>query len=302
MKISICIPVYNFDINELVFALQSEISYSNLSAEILLIDDASSIAFREQTTQAFQLAQNTIVLNENKGRSGARNLFLNIAKGDYLLFLDCDVKIMNKNFIENYISVITNKPEIDLFYGGFTVDEEYNNLRNFYSRKREISTNFGSKDFNTFKTANFLIKKEVFKKFPFNEKMKQYGYEDYLFAKVLEENRINYLYTNNPVMHMDYSESQDFLNKIDLAMDSLYQLSKDAFYCEKIKDIKIYKASQLLSDFRMEFVFLKAFRLIEKSIRKNLLSESPNIFLFDLYKLGKYTKINLENKKISETF
>lgn len=302
MKISVCIPVYNFDVNDLVFALHSEISNKNLPVDVLMIDDASSPQFQDHIKSALRFAQNSIFLTENKGRSVARNLFLSIAKGDYLLFLDCDVKITDQNFLENYLSEIESSPKTDLFYGGFTVDENFKNLRNFYSKKREISTDFGSKDFNTFKTANFLIKRDVFRKFPFNEKMRQYGYEDYLFAKILEENKIDYSYINNPVMHMDYSGNQDFLDKIDLAMDSLFLLSKDTFYQQKIKDIKIYKASQMLSQMCLERVFLKFFYLIEDKVTKNLLSINPNIFLFDLYKLGKYTKIKLENKKISEIF
>jgi glycosyltransferase involved in cell wall biosynthesis len=45
MKISVCIPVYNFDVRELVFSLSKEIENHKLNAEIILIDDASSKDF-----------------------------------------------------------------------------------------------------------------------------------------------------------------------------------------------------------------------------------------------------------------
>jgi len=47
MKISVCIPVYNFDVRELVTALNREIHTYTLDAEIILIDDASEYAFRK---------------------------------------------------------------------------------------------------------------------------------------------------------------------------------------------------------------------------------------------------------------
>ena len=40
MKISVCIPVYNFDVLELVFSLSKEIENQKLNSEIILIDDA----------------------------------------------------------------------------------------------------------------------------------------------------------------------------------------------------------------------------------------------------------------------
>ena len=46
MKISVCIPVYNFDIRELVNSLSKEITNAELNAEIILIDDASSKDFK----------------------------------------------------------------------------------------------------------------------------------------------------------------------------------------------------------------------------------------------------------------
>ena len=41
MKLSVCIPVYNIEVFDLVSALRTEIQQANLDAEIILIDDAS---------------------------------------------------------------------------------------------------------------------------------------------------------------------------------------------------------------------------------------------------------------------
>jgi len=47
MKISVCIPVYNFDVRSLVYDLKKEIKNQSIDAEIILIDDASDGNFIE---------------------------------------------------------------------------------------------------------------------------------------------------------------------------------------------------------------------------------------------------------------
>jgi len=234
MKLSICIPVYNFDMNPLVESLKNQIDKDNLGAEIILIDDASDSEFVEKNKTLESKTSRFIFLEKNIGRSKIRNLFLNYTQSEFLLFLDCDVKMIHQDFIKNYFSEIEKNPETNVFYGGFVVDENQKNLRNYYSRKREISTDFGSSDFDTFKTVNFVVKRSVFEKFPFNENLTQYGYEDYVFAKTLEQNSVDYLFMNNPVLHLDDSDNADYLQKTELGMKSLYQLSQDYLSKDKI--------------------------------------------------------------------
>lgn len=298
MKLSVCIPVYNFDVLDLVKALQFEIEKNGLDAEIVLIDDASDETFKKTNTTIENLTDQFIFLEKNVGRSIIRNLFLQFAKGDYFLFLDCDFRITNPSFIRAYLKAIEQNPEVDLFYGGFTVDKNFKNLRNYYSIKREISTNYNSKDFDTFRTANFVIRQTVFIEYPFNENLVQYGYEDYVFAKTLERDKVGYLFINNPAMHVDYSQNDVFLKKAGQGMRSLYILSKDPKYQDKIKDTKVYKTALLIQKLRLELVFRYVYGLLEKHVIKNLTSETPSIFLFDLYKLGTYISINYHEGKI----
>jgi glycosyltransferase involved in cell wall biosynthesis len=43
MDVSVCIPVFNSDVKKLVAALAEQIVHNQLSAEIVVLDDASSI-------------------------------------------------------------------------------------------------------------------------------------------------------------------------------------------------------------------------------------------------------------------
>lgn len=288
MTISVCIPVYNFDIRDLVTVLRKEIQIHQIEAEIVLIDDASNSSFNEIYQEASAYADQFIFLDKNIGRSKIRNLFLEHTKGEYLLFLDCDAKIDNTDLLKNYLQEIEQDREVEVIYGNFKIDPAYSKtLRNRYSIEREIFSGDRISDFSVFKTVNFIIKREAFIKFQFNETLVNYGYEDYVFAKKMELNKVRFSAINNPVMHVDDTSNEVFLAKTETAMNSLYQLSQDVKNENYIKDIKVLRMARKIKDlgFSKLFIFLYE-RLIKKIALKNLLSEDPDIKYLDVYKLA----------------
>ena len=100
-KISVIIPMYNAEktIEELLTNL-SEQSFSNV--EYIIVDDGSE-------DNSFSMVDNYIKKTKdkrfklyhqiNKGVSAARNLGLQNANGDYIIFVDCDDRL-DKDFIE----------------------------------------------------------------------------------------------------------------------------------------------------------------------------------------------------------
>lgn len=287
MKLSICIPVYNFDVRELVFDLKKEIDSRKIDAEIILIDDASDAVFKSINKELQEQVSKLVFLKENIGRARIRNLFLQYSSGEYLLFLDCDVKIATETFLWNYISEINKQPDLELLYGSFAIDPQYaSTLRNKYSVKREIFFGSRSYDFSLFKTVNFIISKRILEKFPFNETLTEYGYEDFVFAKLLEQNKIKFLAMTNPVIHVDDASNAVFLRKAEIGMESLFRLSKDPRNSAFIKDVKVYKAAVILKRLRLIPLFLSVYKVFERKIRANLLSKDPNLWCFDFYKLA----------------
>ena len=127
--LSVCIPVYNFDVTELIFDIRNQINTDDLDAEIIFIDDASQEEMRQRNEIVKSLTDHYILLEKNIGRSKIRNLFLKYSKSDYLLFLDCDGKIITKGFIKNYINFINNHHP-DVVYGGRTVNESQPDQQN----------------------------------------------------------------------------------------------------------------------------------------------------------------------------
>ena len=113
--ISILIPIYNFAVKELVSELSRQAQELNLDFEILCIDDNSKSKYTELNKNIKKIYGVNYKLNKkNIGRSAIRNLLTKQSKYDYLLFLDCDVKIKD-NFIRKYIKF---KDKSDVIVGG----------------------------------------------------------------------------------------------------------------------------------------------------------------------------------------
>lgn len=83
MKLSIIIPYYNEKeyTDELMKVLAPQIRDD---IEVILIDDGSRAPYESEYEWL------TIIRQENKGAAGARNTGMNIAKGDYIAFIDND--------------------------------------------------------------------------------------------------------------------------------------------------------------------------------------------------------------------
>lgn len=287
MKLSVCIPIYNFDVRELVFDLKKEIENYHIDAEIILIDDASEDDFKIINAELQNDVQTFIFLKDNIGRSKIRNLFLEYANGEYLLFLDCDGKIDSGSFLQNYLHEIEKDNSLELLYGNFKIDPRYSkSLRNRYSVEREIFYRNRSADFSLLKTVNFIIKRDVFVRFSFDEEMAEYGYEDFVFAKVLERAGVKYIAFNNPVIHCDQTSNADFLKKVELGIDSLYKLRKNTKNRVFIRNVKVYNIALKLKKTGLDSLFIVLYNFFEKRIKNNLLSAAPNLKYLDIYKLG----------------
>ncbi len=105
MMLSICIPTYNVFLQELVNELTQQINRDQLDAEIVIIDDFSQEKYKIENRKC-ESTTHYIELPENIGRAKIRNRFLYVAKGDHLLFLDCDSAIIRADFLKTYCDSI----------------------------------------------------------------------------------------------------------------------------------------------------------------------------------------------------
>ena len=115
--VSIVIPYYNRP-KKLQRALNSIMNQSYKDFEIIIIDDASDKPFEVSLSKNL----NYIRCNENKGPGAARNIGLNIAQGEYVIFLDSD-DYWHESFLDKVIKALERDSSVIMGYAnGHSVD------------------------------------------------------------------------------------------------------------------------------------------------------------------------------------
>lgn len=292
MKISVCIPVYNFDVRELVYDLKKEIESHSIDAEIILIDDGSDESFKQINNELNHQVNQFILLEKNIGRSRIRNLFLDYSKTEYLLFLDCDGKIISPNFLKNYVNLLDENSNAAVVYGGRKVSEKPSSEKHILRWKFAVERENlplekrNMKPYLSFQTNNFLIKKNIFESIKFNPDLRKYGYEDLVFSMDLKSAKIPVIHIDNPIYNNDVEEGSVYLKKVDESVESLLLMLNNQALSPKLSEIKLVKAYESVHKKGLKFPVLILFYFFEKFLKKNLLSGNPNLKFLDLYKLG----------------
>lgn len=124
--VSIILPTYNgASRGYLATAIESVLSQTQQSIELVIIDDGSSDATRKLCSRYLSHPIVTYYFQKNKGLSAARNAGIKRSKGEYLLFLDdddiyqsCLVETMLRSFIQN------NDPKIGMLYCSYLFIDE----------------------------------------------------------------------------------------------------------------------------------------------------------------------------------
>lgn len=115
--ISIIVPMYNVE-NKIDECIKSILKQSYVKLDIILIDDGSIDSTYEICEKYSNVDERiTLVHQENKGVSVARNYGIDIARGKYIMFLDADdyldnriCEVLLKNIKKNNCDIqITNK-------------------------------------------------------------------------------------------------------------------------------------------------------------------------------------------------
>lgn len=299
--LSILIPVYNYDVRELVENLHQQAMDTRVDFEIVVIDDASDDEFRKINTEIQSLRYiNYLEEKINLGRSKIRNKLARLAKYDNLLYLDCDSGIILKNFISTYLNALGKSKVI---YGGRLYSDNadisvHYKLHWLYGIKREQSParERSIEPNRSFQTNNFLINRELLLDICFNEKITGYGHEDTLFGYELKKRQITIEHIDNPVVHLGLESNEEFLRKTREGIKNLKRIMRINGNEKKlVNDITILsyykKVEKIGLDRTIEFFYKR----YEHILRKNLLGRNPNLLVFDLYKLGYLCSINHES-------
>ncbi|OFX20634.1 MAG: hypothetical protein A2041_07695 [Bacteroidetes bacterium GWA2_31_9b] len=294
--LSICIPIYNFYVDELVNELHSQALLLKIDFEIILIDDFSETLFKNQNKCLVELPNvKYIELPENIGRSKIRNLFLKHAQFNYLLFLDCDAYIDSKSYLKKYIKSI--KPETNVLCGGLSYNlkktEKKYRLRWKYGLKKEVlSLNYRLENpYKSFNTIHFLIKRAILQNIPFEERIAGYGHEDTFFGYQLKMNKIAITHIDNPVINDSLESNEEFITKSEQAIQNLIHIKNILSHNPDFeKDITLLNTYSKLKKLRIIFLVNYFWIVTHSLIRKSLILGCTNINLFSFYKLGYFIR------------
>ena len=305
-KLSILIPTYNNVCFELVKNLQAQVALLSSSTEslpssfhfeyeILVADDGST----DQTTIEDNRIINKLPLchyierKKNVGRAAIRNFLAKEAQYPWLLFIDSNMNVISNEYLANY----QKEEENDVIYGGYQIKKDAHtqkrlkyNLRYIFELASVQNGDYRMRQTNPygdFHTSNFIVKRSIMLKYPFDERFFHYGYEDVLWGKTLKDNQISIHHVDNPLGYEHFIGNMSFINKTEESLHTLYQFrrelqdySKIISYANKVKSWHLYASCQRL------------FPLFSLPIKARLTGNKPSIFLFNIYKLLYYIHLD----------
>ncbi|MBP3252892.1 MAG: glycosyltransferase [Bacteroidales bacterium] len=281
--LSILVPVYNYDVSGLCGELVSQCSKAGIDYEIIFADDCSPDTSLVQSNLGKITAGNAryTVLKENLGRAKIRNFLAKEAKGQWLLFLDCDSMPCEDNFIATYLRHIDASHCV--ICGGTkykdrsTVTKEY-----FLHWKNGKNREEGRKHFTT---NNFLIRKDVFNAVEFDSSLKGYGHEDTVFGEQLKQKGFSILHIDNCVYHLGLKTTDKFISDTVNAEKNLRKLYNNPSYTDLLGNLSIIRAYKKLEKYRLTALYKGFVRTVSGCIDKQLHSNRPILRLLDIYKL-----------------
>jgi len=206
--LSILIPVYNWNVQPLLKKLYAQCCGVEMrgQVEIIVIDDGSSEKFDTASTakkMSFVLYEELPI---NRGRGSVRNVLLDKAKGDYVLFLDADMFPDHDDCVQVYFNWA--KAGCEILCGGISYlqyrerEEDYS----FYLYKSKKTEAFPATVRNNvpwryFFTSNILLRRDIVSSVRFDSRFKGYGFEDIEWAIRLSKT-YKIIHIDNTCSHM----------------------------------------------------------------------------------------------------
>lgn len=294
--LSILIPEYNYDCSALVGDLRAQAERLRLKTgadyEIIVGDDASDdVATTAANSEACGGPRCRFVRNPvNFGRARNRNMMARMAKGDFLLFIDCDAEVCDGSFLARYAEAAVNG---DVVCGGISSPAELPSadvkLRYKYERnaRKVRSVAYRLKNpYAHFSTFNFMIRRQLFLGIMFDENCVEYGYEDALFGLRLKQEGIRVGHIDNPLVHVGMDTNGSFVDKCEQAMRTLKRLGADMKSYSHVGRIALKLK-------RWHLVWaVKAWHLMFGRLElANLRGKRPLLFVLKIYKLGYFCRI-----------
>lgn len=287
-ELSILIPTFNDPCSTLVGNLQQQAEELGIGYEILVADDGSTqqnVLEENRSINALPHCQ-LIERGVNAGRASIRNFLAQQARYAWLLFIDSDMVICRNDYLRKYASC-EETPIVD---GGVVIGTCIpGNLRSMYEKAAESEHTYEERQqspYRDFHTANFMIQRALMIEHPFDERFRNYGYEDVLFGKAMEQAGVPILHIDNPMSFEIFEENEHFVSKTEEGLRTLYQFRHELKGYSRLLD-----RAQTLPRTPIRW-WHQLFGAIE---RKHLTGRHPSLWVFKIYKIGYFLSLSGRN-------
>lgn len=292
--LSICIPVFNWDVRDLVRSVHQQCTKAKINFEILVVDDCSTKKELKYANSSLELSYYKFIgLEENVGNAEARNILARSAVNNWLLFLDSDMMPAHDNFIELYLKEI-QADDFDILSGGIVYEE---NVANEYKLKwihgKQTEEQIENKDpYLEIRGNNFLVRKEIFLQNPFGGLPESYGYVDTHFGLKLKMSKARVKIIQNPCIHLGLETNEQFVKKYRFSVRNAFWLHHH--HPEMADNLRLIQTYKKINKWGLVKPIGFLFSFTENLMLKNLHSKNPSLFVFQLYKLGYISTLKSE--------
>ncbi|MCH5310461.1 MAG: glycosyltransferase family 2 protein [Prevotella sp.] len=233
---SVIIPLYNKE-TCIETTIRSVLVQTYQDFEIVVVDDGCTDRSVD-VVLSLKDSRIKLVRQENGGPSKARNIGVEYAKGDWILFLDADDELL-PNALQTFLGMIYKYPSESCFACNYY--SVHNGKRKLYSTlysEKIIKNPFWAWSFHCLspRAGALTVHKSVAAKYKFMEHLRRYEDAEWLF-RIMKE----YSFVRHPIpvmlYHKDYVEasikrkdiSEDYLGYLNLKV-SLWGGQKFAVY------------------------------------------------------------------------
>lgn len=299
-ELSILIPVYNYDCTALATGLLRELEQlrtAGVQSELIIAEDGSAdeACLRANSRLAPMPGLRYIRREHNVGRAAIRNFLARQSQYRWLLFLDCDMQLPGDRFLRTYLES-EGEEVVD---GGFAVRANKplmgRNLRYTYEwseQRRHAVAQRQANPYRSFRTTNFMVRRDIMMSHPFDERFLHYGYEDVLFGKGLRQGGITISHIDNPMVLTDVEANDVFMAKTEEALRTLHEFRNDLRGYSRL--LTFAEGIHLRGVTWCIKLWHRLFGTLE---RRMLLGNHPGMRLFKLYKIGYYISLTNNDKR-----
>ena len=190
--------------------------------EIILIDDGTNNPLlTNHLRQIIEKWPGPAILisgKENHGRSRARNFGIDVAKGEYVLFVDADMVPAFDDYLEKYFSIIDRKSAA-IAFGGFVTHEIETNvdtvLHHNLSQIGDCRPLSSRKSLGAYAIAtnNLLVRRSALEVCRFDDNFKGWGWEDTEWGLRAVAHGFGLVHIDNPAVHSGLDTNETMLRK-----------------------------------------------------------------------------------------